>query len=73
MVDKILYDGICNCNCLNLFQNDLKNIKFTKNNPNYFENIKLKSSINIGIPKISENEQNSVEVNIYEGVNLLKK
>ena len=58
MVDKILYDGIYNCNCLNLFQNDLKNIKFTKNNPNYFENIKLKSSINfnllgIGIPKIS--------------------
>ena len=78
MVDKIMYEGIYNCICLNLFQNDLKNIKFSKNNPNYSENIKLYSSINfnlfgIGIPKISEKEENSVEANIYEGNNLIAK
>ena len=77
IVNNILYEGIYNCKLLNLFQNELKNIKFSKNNQNYFENIKLNSSINfdllgIGITKIPEKEQNSIEVNIYEGSILLK-
>ena len=65
-------------NCLNLFENELKDLKFIEKNPNYFETNKLKSSINynligIGIPKIVEENKDSIEVKIYKGDKLLEK
>ena len=61
---------------MNLFQNNLKELTFSKNNPNNFETIKLKSSIDfnlsgIGIPKIPEKNKNLIEVKIYKGNTLL--
>ena len=69
MINSILHDRYINYNCLNLFQNSLKEIKFSENNPNNFEKIKLKSSIDfnlsgIGIPKIPEKKKNSIEIKI---------
>ena len=72
IVDDLWFDREINPKCLNLFQNNLNELKFSNKNPNYFENIELKSYINfnllgIGIPKIPENNENSVEVKIYKG------
>ena len=78
MINSILHDCYINYNCLNLFQNNLKEIKFSENNPNNFEKIRLKSSIDfnmsgIGIPKIPEKKQNSIEIKIYKGNSLLEE
>ena len=78
MIENILHDCYINYNCLNLFQNNLKELNFSKNNPNNFEIIKLKSSIDfnlsgIGIPKIPEKDKNSIEVKIYKGNALLEE
>ena len=63
-------------NFLNLFQNELNELKFSEKNPNNFEFINLKSSINfnilgIGIPKAKENNEKSIEVKIYNGNSFL--
>ena len=78
LLKKELFGSVLHHNCLNLFQNCLKDLKFEEKNPNYLENIKLKSEIDfnllgIGIPKIPEEDQKEIEVKIYKGNSLLDK
>ena len=73
-----LSGSVLNHNCLNLFQNCLKDLKFEEKNPNYSETIKLKSEMNfnilgIGIPKIPEGDEKEIEVEIYKGKLFLDK
>ena len=78
LLNKVIFnDSIYFGKYLNLFKNDLKELKINQNNPNNSEIIKIKSSINfnllgIGIPKIL-NKDKSVEVNIYNQNTLLEK
>lgn len=74
--DKLLNNELI-FNCLNLFKNNLNELKFSQNNPNNNEEIKIKSSINfnllgIGIPKILNYEDRFIEVNIYKEGTLLE-
>ena len=76
LLDNILYNCTFNYNCLNLFKNNMNELKFSKNNPNTNEKVNMKSHINfdlygIGIPKIIDNNSNSLKISIYEGNSLL--
>ena len=76
LIETISFSSLVNPNCINLFKNELDDLKFSENNPNYFETLKLKSSINfnlkgIGLPKFGDIENNAVEVKIYKGNVLL--
>ena len=67
--DNKLFNCKINHNCVNLFQNKLKEIEFAKNNPNEKEMIKIKSSIDfnlfgIALPKIPKNQGKSIEVDL---------
>ena len=62
LIKELEYFSLVNTNCLNLFNNNLKDLKYNEKNPNFFENIKLESSIDfnlkgIGSPKTSETEK----------------
>ena len=78
ILDKELYsNNIFTSNYLNLFQNDLKDLKFSENNPNSSETIVINSSVNfnllgIGIPKISEEKLDFIKVEICKGIFSLK-
>ena len=72
LIKELEYFSLVNTNCLNLFNNNLKDLKYNEKNPNFFENIKLESSIDfnlkgIGLPKISEIENKEIEIKIYKG------
>ena len=61
-----------------MFKNRLKDLKFSEKNPNYFETLKLKSSVNfnlmgIGLPKIADIENKSIVAKLYKGNVLLGK
>ena len=76
LLNKSLYDNSIKQNFLNLFQNELSELKFSQNNPNDLEKINLKSPMDfkllgIGIPKIPENNENPIEVRIYNGISLI--
>ena len=65
-VKDILFTSLLNLNCVNLFKNKLKNLKFSEENPNYNEKIILKSSIDfnlkgIGLPKIIDIENKKLK------------
>ena len=67
-----------NHNYVNLFQNELKELKFTKNNPNEKEKIKIRSSIDfniygIALPRISENEGKDIKMNLISDNIILNK
>ena len=67
LLDNKLFNCKINHNYVNLFQNELKELKFKKNNPNEKEIIKIRSSIDfnifgIALPKIPENEGNNIEM-----------
>jgi len=67
-----------NYNCVNLFENELKELKFDKNNPNEKETITIRSSINfnisgIALPKIPENEGNTIKINLTSDNSILGK
>ena len=76
LFEEISFSKLVNPNCINLFKNNINDLKFSENNPNYLETIKFKSSIDfnlkgIGLPKISDIENNLVEAKIYKGDELL--
>lgn len=61
---------------LNLFQSELKNLKF-ENNPKDTETIKFRSSVNLnllglGIPKIKEGKEKDIEVYLFKDNTLLE-
>lgn len=65
-------------NFLNLFENNLKDLKAEENNPNDSETVIFKSSVDfnllgIGIPKTSEKEKEKLEIEIYKENYLLKE
>ena len=66
-----MYDNVLHHNCVNLFENCLKNLKFEVKNPNNNEDIKIKSEIDfnlfgIGIPKVPKENEKEIEVKIYK-------
>ena len=76
--EKIFLNWKINYNCINLFENELKELKFKKNNPNEKEIIKIRSSINfnlsgIALPKITEDEGNEIEINLTSNNSILSK
>ena len=78
LLDNKLFSCKINHNCINLFQNELKELKFKNNNPNENESIKIKSSIDfnifgIALPKILKNEGNSIEINLISDNVILNK
>ena len=78
LVKDLSFANLINPNCLNLFKNRLKDLRFSEKNPNYFETLKLKSSVNfnlmgIGLPKIGDIENKSIEAKLYKGNVLLGK
>jgi len=78
LLDNKLFNSKINHNCVNLFQNEIKELKFKKNNPNEKESIKIRSSIDfnifgIALPKMPENEGNDIEMNLISDNNILNK
>ena len=78
LLDNKLFNCKINHNCVNLFQNELKELKFKENNPNEKEIIKIRSSIDfnifgIALPKIPENEGNDIEMNLISDNIILNK
>ena len=78
LLDNKLFNCKINHNYVNLFQNELKELKFKKNNPNEKEIIKIRSSIDfnifgIALPKIPENEGNDIEMNLISNNFILNK
>jgi len=76
--EKIFLNWKTNYNCVNLFENELKELKINKNNPNKKETIKIQSSIDfnisgIALPKISSSKENFMEVNLLCDNNILSK
>ena len=77
LIDNKIFNSSLNYNPLNLYKNDLNSLKISQNNPNNSETITIKSLTNfrlygIGIPKIIDNEENSIEIKIYKGNSLLE-
>ena len=78
LLDNKLFNGRINHNFVNLFQNELKELKLKKNNPNEKEIIKIRSSIDfnifgIALPKIPENEENNIEMDLSTNNIILNK
>jgi len=78
LLDNKLFNSKINHNCVNLFQNEIKELKFKKNNPNEKESIKIRSSIDfnifgIALPKMPENEGNEIEMNLISDNIILNK
>ena len=76
LLDDLLFKNTLNYKLLNLYKNDLNSLKINQNNPNNSETITIKSSTSfnlhgIGIPKIIDNKENSIEIKIYHGNSLL--
>lgn len=64
-------------NFLNLYKTDLEKLGKISLNPNYFETIKFKSSINfnlsgIGVTMINSEDSDSIKVNLYKENNLIE-
>ena len=78
LLDNKLFNCKINHNYVNLYQNELKGLKFKKNNPNEKEIIKIRSSVDfnifgIALPKIPENEENNIEMVLTSGNLTLNK
>ena len=78
LLDNKLFICKINHNCVNLFQDELKELKFKKNNPNENESKNIRSSIDfnifgIEIPKISKKEGISIEINLISDKIILNK
>ena len=78
LLDNKLFNCRINHNYVNLFQNELKELNFKKNNPNEKEIIKIRSSIDfnifgIALPKIPENEGNNIEMALTSDNIILNK
>ena len=69
LIETISFSSFVNPNWINLFKNELDDLKSSEKNPNFFETLKLKSSVDfnligIGLPKIADIENNEIEVKI---------
>ena len=49
LMEKISFSSLVNPNWVNLFKNKLDDLKFSEKNPNFFETLKLKSSVDFNL------------------------
>ena len=71
LLENSLFKSIYRCNALNLYKNNLNELKISQKNPNDNEIIKFKSSTSfnlygVGIPNNLNGEENSIAINFTE-------